>query len=122
VALAAPTDLRAIAASAGDVCGDHTLERLVGGTLDAVPEHYAQASPAALLPLAVRQVLVAGSDDRLIATRAIAAYESAARKAGDPVELAEVRGANHLDLIAPEPPAWPTVRDKVLELVKTEAK
>ena len=118
VALAPPTDLRAIAESAGGVCGDHTLERLIGGTPEAVPEHYAQASPAALLPFGVRQVLVAGSEDRLIPTRLVAAYESAARKMGDPVELDEIHGADHLDLVAPEPPAWPTVRDKVLELVK----
>jgi acetyl esterase/lipase len=117
VALAGPGDLRTIAAHAGDICGEHTLERLVGGTLELVPEHYAQASPAALLPLAVRQILVAGSEDPVIPTRLLAAYESAARKAGDRVELDEIKGAGHLDLIAPGPPAWATVREKILELV-----
>ncbi|HTO06787.1 MAG TPA: alpha/beta hydrolase, partial [Myxococcota bacterium] len=109
VALAPPTDLRAIAARAGDVCGSRTLERLLGGTLHAVPRHYAEASPAALLPLAVRQVLVAGSEDHLIPPSLVAGYASAARAAGDPVELDEVQGANHMDLIAAGPPAWPTV-------------
>ena len=122
VALGGPGDLRAISAHVADICGEHTLERLVGGTLESVPEHYAEASPAALLPLAIRQVLVAGSDDPVIPTRLIAAYEVLARRAGDPVELTEVRGAGHMDLIAPGPPAWPTVREKVLALVGGVAK
>ena len=117
IALGGPGDLRPIADRAGRICGDKTLERLLGGTLESVPERYAQASPAALLPFAVRQVLVAGSDDAVIPTRLLADYEAAARNAGDRVELAEIRGATHLDLITPGPPAWPTVRDKVLELI-----
>jgi acetyl esterase/lipase len=117
VALAGPVDLRAIVESSPGICGKHTLEQLAGGTVQSVPGHYLEASPAKLLPISVRQILVTGSDDRLIPTKLVAAYESAALEAGDRVELDEVRGADHMDLIVPRPPAWPIVRDKVLELV-----
>ena len=82
-----------------------------------MPDHYAQVSPAALLPLGVRQLLVTGSDDRLVPTRLLAPYELAARAAGDEVKLREVEGANHRDLIVPDAETWPVVREGVLELL-----
>ncbi len=116
VALGGPADLRTLA-GADRVCGRGTLEQLAGGTLEAVPDHYAQVSPAALLPLGVRQLLVTGSDDRLVPTRLLAPYELAARAAGDEVKLREVEGANHGDLIVPDAETWPVVRKSVLELL-----
>ena len=116
VALGGPADLRELA-GADRVCGRGTLEQLAGGTLEAVPDHYAQVSPAALLPLGVRQLLVTGSDDRLVPTRLLAPYELAARAAGDDVKLREVEGANHRDLIVPDAETWTVVREGVLELL-----
>lgn len=116
VALGGPADLRALRADA--ICGWGTLEALAGGTLEAVPEHYAQASPAALLPLGVPQLLVTGASDRLVPTRLLAPYEQAAQRAGDRVALREVPGANHRDLIVPDSDVWPVVRDGVRELLR----
>jgi acetyl esterase/lipase len=117
VALAGPGDLRSLAATANSVCGTDTLEQLLGGTLAAVPEHWAQASPAALLPLGVPQTLVVGADDRVIPPRLVESYEKAARAAGDRVQFVEVAGADHMGLVAPHSRAWPSVRDAVLSLV-----
>lgn len=117
VALGGPADLRALAGM-NRICGRGTLEQLAGGTIEAVPDHYTQVSPAALLPLGVRQILVTGSDDRLVPTRLLAPYASAAKSAGDRVELSEVAGANHRDLIVPDSDAWPVVRKGVLELLE----
>ena len=44
------------------------------------------------------------------------AYAAAVRKAGDIAEVIEVPGG-HFEVIAPTSTAWPTVRDKVLELL-----
>ena len=107
VALGGPGDLRTLRADR--VCGRGTLNTLLGGTPEAVPEHYADASPAAWLPLGVPQLLVTGSADRLIPTGLLIPYEEAARRAGDAVELREVEGADHGDLIAPGASAWRVV-------------
>jgi acetyl esterase/lipase len=116
VALAGPGDLRTFGQS-DSICGSGTLETLLGGTLASVPEHYAQGSPAALLPLGVPQTLIVGTNDRVIPSRIVEAYERAAREAGDPTKLVELAGADHMELIAPGSQAWPTVLENVLALV-----
>jgi acetyl esterase/lipase len=117
IALGGPGDLRGISHGADAFCGEGVIETLVGGTEDAVPDHYVQASPAALLPFGVRQVLIVGSDDHIMPPRAAAPYARAARDAGEVAEMIEIHGATHFDLTSPSSRAWPTVRAKVLELV-----
>src|SRR5262249_10526596 len=57
VALGGPGDLRDFNTYAADICGSAVVERLLGGAPSAVPDRYASASPAELLPLKVPQVL-----------------------------------------------------------------
>jgi hypothetical protein len=45
------------------------------------------------------------------------AYAAAATVAGDRVEVIEVTGGN-FEMIAPTSAAWPTMREKVLSLVR----
>jgi acetyl esterase/lipase len=116
VALAGPGDLRTLRL-ADSICGPGTLETLLGGTLATVPQHWAEGSPAALLPLGVPQTLIVGTSDRVIPSRIVEAYERAAQAAGDRAELVEVAGADHMQLIAPGSQAWPTVLANVLALV-----
>ncbi len=89
----------------------------MGGSPDAVANRYAQGSPAELLPLGVRQVLIVGADDGVMPPRSRDAYKASAMKAGDPIEVIEVPGG-HFEVIAPTSTAWPIVRDKMLALVK----
>ena len=117
VALAGPGDLRSLAARGDFVCGGGTLEALLGGTLASVPEHWAQASPAALLPLGVPQTLISGASDLVIPSGMVAEYARAARAAGDRTRLVDVTGAGHMDLVAPGSQAFPTVLENVLALV-----
>ncbi len=116
VAIAGPGDLRPLARR-GAICGKGTLEGLLGGKIESVPEHWAQGSPGALLPLGVRQALIAGEKDRVVTSRLVGMYEEAARLAGDRVSLDEIADASHMELIAPDSSAWPTVKRRVLELV-----
>ncbi len=117
VALAGPGDLRDFMTYGGEICGAHVVERLLGGTPEAVPERYAQASPVELLPLGTRQVLIVGAEDGLMPARARDAYIAAATKAGDSAESVVIPGAGHFELIAPSSPAWAIVREKILELL-----
>ncbi len=116
VALGGPGDLAEFTAYAAKICGSPVIERLLGGTPTTVPDRYAQASPRALLPLGVRQLLIVGADDGVMPEAARNAYVEAAMKAGDSAEAIVVPGA-HFEVIAPTSTAWPTVRDAILTLL-----
>ena len=117
VALGGPGDLRDFYGQAQGICGTNVIEKLMGGSPEAVATRYAQGSPVELLPLGVRQVLIVGTDDGVMPPNSRDAYKAAASKAGDLVEVIETPGG-HFEVIAPTSTAWPTVRDKMLALMK----
>ena len=96
------------------VCDVHAAwrERLGNGAAAALLRsprearaHYAIASPAALAPLGVPQLLVHGAADEIVPVSQSRDY--AAR---DPrVDLVELEGADHFDLIDARHPAWAAV-------------
>jgi acetyl esterase/lipase len=85
----------------------------LGGSPDEVPERYELASPAARLPLAVRQLLVHGDADDTVPVEHSRKYAVAATAAGDRVELVELEGADHFDVIDPNHAAWHAVIDRL---------
>jgi acetyl esterase/lipase len=115
VALGGPGDLRDFETYGHEICGP-AVEQLLGGAPDAVPERWAQASPAELLPLGTRQVLIVGETDRVMPERAREAYVAKARAAGDTIEVVVVPGA-HFEVIAPTTKAFATVKDQILGLL-----
>jgi acetyl esterase/lipase len=117
VALGGPGDLRAMRTYDEKICGADVIDQLMGGAPDAVADRYAEASPAELLPLGVRQMLIVGVSDPVMPSTERESYAAKATKAGDRVDVVEVPGG-HFEVIAPTSAAWPTVRDKMLELVK----
>ena len=84
--------------------GDGVVRVLLGGRAAEVPERFAWASPVQLLPVDVPVLAVHGSQDALVPLSHAQAYQRAAREA--PVELVEVPGAGHFDLIDPGHPSW----------------
>lgn len=98
-----------LAGGAAARLGSGACEALLGGSPADVPERYAAASPLALLPLGVPQLLVHGDRDEAVPVGQSRAYATAARAAGDAVDLVELADVNHLDLIEPEHPAWAAV-------------
>jgi len=113
--LGGPGDLRDFERYGNGICGTG-LERLLGGMAKAQAERFAQASPAELLPLGVRQVLIVGEDDPVMPARSREAYVEKAKKAGDPAELIVVPGS-HFEVIAPGTEAFAVVEAKILELL-----
>jgi acetyl esterase/lipase len=89
--------------------GNGACQALLGGARDQVPERYAAASPAALLPLGVSQLLVHGGRDDVVPPSQSRDYTAAAREAGDDVELVELAGADHFDVIEPTHASWEMV-------------
>jgi acetyl esterase/lipase len=109
-ALAGVCDL---ARGAEEGLGGGACAALLGGGPADVPERYAMASPAALLPFGTRQVLVHGGRDDLVPPSQSRDYAAAARAAGDDVELVLIDDADHFDLIGPSHRAWKEVADRL---------
>ena len=86
--------------------GDRAAEELLNGSPQEWPERYADASPAAHLPLGIPQVLVHGSADDRVPLIVSQDYAQKARQAGDTVTLLELPGEDHFVVIDPASHAW----------------
>jgi pimeloyl-ACP methyl ester carboxylesterase len=116
VSLAGPGELAALRDSDNEVCGGDVIDRLLGGSPEEVPEHYAAGSPMRLLPLGVPQRLLTGEDDGAVPPRFGEAYAESATKAGDDVRALTLEGAAHFEVVVPGTKAWPQVRSVILGL------
>lgn len=99
--------------------GSGAASELLGGGFDEVPERYAIASPAALLPLSVPQVMIHGTVDDRVPLQVSQSYTRAAQAAGDNARLIELPGVDHFALIDATSPAWATTVDALKTLLKT---
>ncbi len=97
--------------------GEGIVESFLGGTPAQVPERYELASPAALLPLGVKQVLLHGTEDTLVPLNLSTDYHSRATKLGDSVQLVSLPGAGHFEVIDPRAREWPRVVEAVASLL-----
>jgi acetyl esterase/lipase len=98
--------------------GDGACQAFLGGGPADVPDRYALASPAARVPLGVRQLLVHGPLDDVVPPSQSRDYAAAARGAGDEVELVEPAGADHFDVVEPAHPAWLEVVERLPALLR----
>ncbi len=97
--------------------GRDAAVELLGGEPQAVPERYATASPAALLPLGVPQVLVHGTRDNNVPFDVSQFYARKALEAGDDVTLIELPGADHFVVIDPTSESWTITLKEIQKLV-----
>jgi acetyl esterase/lipase len=86
--------------------GSGACEALLGGAANVVPERFALASPAALLPLGVPMFLVHGGADDIVPLTQSAEFAGAAREAGDEVDELIFTGAGHFDVVDVDHPTW----------------
>ena len=107
VSLGGLPDLEATAASPDNGCGTDVVAKLTSG-------HYADTSVPRLLPLGVPQDLVNGREDKIIPYRLATDYVAKAKAAGDAVTLHTVPDTGHVELIAPETPAWTETKRLIL--------
>ena len=92
-------------------CSNHVALELIGGTPGQFPERYAAASPRALLPLGVPQLVVHGSEDDTVPVAMGREYVTAACRAGDEAEFVELPGVGHYEHLDPKGAAWKAVTD-----------
>jgi acetyl esterase/lipase len=115
VGLAAINDLqRYFQESAG--CGK-SIPRLMGGLPNEVPDRYREASPAEMLPLGIKQVLIVGAQDTIVWPQHNRTFAEAAQKSGDDVQLMVLDHAAHFDVIAPRTANWPAIEAAVFALL-----
>ncbi|MGI8752760.1 MAG: alpha/beta hydrolase [Acidimicrobiales bacterium] len=86
--------------------GGGAARNLLGATPEEAPDRYAAASPAALLPLGVPQVLLHGDNDAAVPIAVSEHYQHKAVAAGDDSTLVTLPGVGHMELIEPKGLPW----------------
>ncbi|MDI1447499.1 alpha/beta hydrolase [Polyangium sp. 6x1] len=95
-------------------CGT-AAAKLLGGSPTEVPTRYAEASPRALLPIGVRQILVHGAADDIVPFAMSSHYLDAAKAAGEKdITLKAIEGGDHFDMIEPSSTKWADVSQAIL--------
>lgn len=98
------------------ICDD-SPSLLVGGLPNEVMERYQQASPSALLPLGVCQMLINGVLDPIVPLAFVQEYEAAARASGDTVDIVNLPDVGHFEMVIPETAVFSTVAEAILRLL-----
>jgi acetyl esterase/lipase len=113
VALAGIPDL--VDAEQRNLCRGAVTE-LMNGTAEAVPAHYAAASPSAHLPLGIPQHLIIGDLDQAVQVEHNTIYVATARQLGDTVQYTILPNTGHFEIVAPGTTVWPTVEEAILRM------
>ncbi len=117
ISLGGPGDLAAIDAVDEQVCGTAVIAKLVGGTVEEEPQRFRAASPAEMLPIGVRQILITGSHDQAVPIKYGNAYAELAERSGDDVKHIVVENAAHHEYMAPGAVTWSHIRESVESLL-----
>lgn len=98
-------------------CGPEAVAAMAGPATPARPNPFAYTSPAHLVPLGVRQIVIHGTGDHTVALAVGQAYAARAKAAGDRVEVRAPPGG-HVEEIAPGTPAGEAVAAAIQELLR----
>lgn len=102
VAVAGPLDLeRTTALGVVATTGGDPVRDFLEGSPAEVPERYALASPARLLPVGVPVIAVHGTDDASVPLELSRIYVDRAVAAGDPAQLIVLEGVDHFEPFDP---------------------
>ena len=110
ISLGGLPDLERAAAPPGSGCGTEVVAKLVGS---GRPDVYADTSLPRLAPTDVEQMLVNGTEDRIIPTAFASDYAAAMRAKGDAVSVDMIPATGHVELVAPGSAAW----SRTLEII-----
>jgi len=94
------------------------VKDFLGGSPEEQGDRYRQASPIERLPIQKPTVLIHGEKDTIVPIDIARGYESAAKKAGDPVKLVTLKDTGHFELIDPLLPQWAVVEANVREMLR----
>ena len=106
VAIDGPPVLAPLIGADAQMCDEPVIVPLMGGTPAEHPERYKLATPAAHLPLGMKQMLVVGTLGQVIEP-----YAQGAKAAGDEVMVLKPANADHFDIVTPGTPNGDAVAD-----------
>jgi acetyl esterase/lipase len=116
ISLSGIDDLESYRAAGPAACGGpQTIDALVGHDGQ---NSYTDTSPARLLPIAVKQIIVSGELDPIVPARFANDYAAKAKAAGDDVTAITIPDAGHFELIDPQSDAWAKIVAIVEKLKK----
>jgi acetyl esterase/lipase len=90
----------------------------LGGTPDAVPEHYREASPTDHTIPQARQILIHGTTDNAVPYEISKTYAERKAKAGEKVELITFPETGHFEIVDPGSAVWNKVQAEFVSLTK----
>ncbi len=90
--------------------GGEVLAKFLGGAPDLHRDRLRAASPSAMLPLGVPQLILHGDVDDAVPIDLSRRYVDAARAAGDEVEWIELPGLGHMEFLDPASAAHAALR------------
>ena len=112
VSLAGINDLAAYREKGPAACGGpSTIDALVDAKRKG--DLYADTSPAALLPLGIKQAVISGALDKIVPPRFGEDYAAAVVKNGEVVKEITIPNAGHFELIDPTSDAWKIIRTEI---------
>jgi len=91
--------------------GGGAVAELLGGAPTDQAARYQAASPRAMLPLDVLQLVIHGTADDVVPIEIARSYTQAARTAGDKIELLELSDTGHMDYLDPSSTAHAALCD-----------
>ena len=121
VSLAGIVDPASYLVREGRGCGS-SVDELIGGLPENMPERYRQASPLQLAPLNIRQILINGVDDPIVPLAHVRPYFAEAKNKGDWLRLKKIKQAGHFEVIAPGSVAWPVIERAIRRLSRRSAR
>ena len=122
VVLAGPGDLKRFTPHADAECRQGVVSELLGVpgiSPEKMEERYRYGSPAELLPLGLRQVLISAEHDWVVPPGLGETYAETARNAGDDIEHLVVPDAGHHEFMVPGSVTWQAVLQAVKSLLET---
>ena len=99
--------------------GKGAAAEFLGGPPDHYPDRTAAASPIALLPLGVRQLILHGMKDDAVPVDMSRRYAEVANQNGDKVDFVELADAGHMDFLDPASKAHKVFADWIAALFET---
>ncbi len=96
--------------------GGGAVTDFLGRDPDDGPSRYAAASPSALLPLGVKQVIIHGDADNEVPVAMSESYARAAADAGDTVVFLQMTDIGHYEVLDPGSAAWEIAATEIGQL------
>lgn len=120
ISLGGLPDLEEAATPPGSGCGTQVIEKLVGPPTLSSRDVYADTSLPRLAPIEVDQMLVNGTQDRIIPTAYATSYAAKMRAKGDPVSIDMIPATGHVELVAPDSKAWVRTLELIFKTIGRE--